>query len=56
MFPFANMVYFLPDEFSGLRAGRFSFQRILARPFDGFFLRHVSSFMRWEAISAPLES
>ena len=46
MLAFANVMHFLADEFSRLRAGRFSFARVLVCTFDDLFFRHKTSLAR----------
>src|SRR5215472_11776440 len=38
----ADMLYFFPHEFAGLRAGRLSLASVLAGTFNHFLFRHVS--------------
>jgi hypothetical protein len=40
VFAFADVVHFLPDEFTRLSGRRLPFPCIFLRPFDGFLFRH----------------
>lgn len=40
MLSLTNVVHFLFDKFSSLRAGRFAFACVFVSSFDGFFFRH----------------
>jgi hypothetical protein len=42
MFPFPNVVHFLPHKFASLCAGRLSFFFILMRSFNDFVFRHFT--------------
>src|SRR5438874_10050130 len=43
MFAFADVMHFFPDEFSGLRAGRFALTLVALRSFQRLLVRHGSS-------------
>lgn len=40
MLPFAHVMDFFANKFSGLGAGRFAFLRVLPRASHGFLVRH----------------
>jgi len=50
MFSFTHMMNFFSDEFTGLRAGRFSLFGILSRALDSFLVGHFSP--RWGMLPA----
>jgi hypothetical protein len=41
MLSFADMMYLLANELTGLRRRGLSFTRVLLRALDGFLLRHL---------------
>src|SRR5438105_12090025 len=43
MFAFADVMHFFPDEFSGLRAGRFARALVALRAFKRLLVRHGNS-------------
>jgi hypothetical protein len=43
MFALLDMLHFFSNKFARLRAGCLALSRVLARPLDGPFFRHIAS-------------